>query len=238
MGVLKGLNWLQRRRLNRALLIAVSKGETQQVKWLLDSGASANAEAWRATALGTAGRSPWGNAATVRLLLERGAFINGDPRRRRTQNPLVQASHQSDSDRIRLLITHGANVNALQPGLGTGLTPLQELVKWADLDTLNLLLERGADINKRCATYAKRMRGGFTALHSAASAGRPDVVAFLLEKGADIILSDAQGRTALDSARRTLEQPFFRNKKNETWAEAYRETIALLEKETERCPNH
>jgi ankyrin repeat protein len=239
------LNWFKKRRLNRDLLIAVSGGKTQQVEQLLDAGASANAEGQRRTALSIAGRSPWSNAATVRLLLERGALVNGDPKRR-TEKPLVTASHQSDKERIWLLITNGADVNALQPGIGTGLTPLQELVRWADLETLSLLVERGADINKKCAVYEKRMSGGFTALHSAADAGRPDVVAFLLEKGGDITLSDAQGRSALDYARKTLDQPFFRDKRDEKWAETYRETkaeayqetIALLEKETERCPNH
>jgi len=238
-------NWFQQRRLNRALLVAVSKGETQQVKQLLDAGASANAESQRRTALSIAGRSPWSNAATVRLLLERGAFVNGDPKRR-TEKPLVIASHQSDKERIRLLIASGADVNARQPDMGTGFTPLQELVRWADLETLGLLLGRGADINKKCAVHERRMSGGFTALHLAAGAGRPDVVAFLLEKGVDITLADAQGRSALDYARRTLDQPFFRDERDEKWAEAYRETkveayretIALLEKETERCQNH
>ena len=120
-------NWFQPRRLNRALLVAVSRGETQQVKQLLDAGASANAESQCRTALSIAGRSPWSSAARVRLLLERGAFINGDPKRR-TEKPLVIASHQSDKERIRLLITNGADVNARQPEIGTGFTPLQELV--------------------------------------------------------------------------------------------------------------
>ncbi len=238
-------NWFQPRRLNRALLVAVSRGETQQVKQLLDAGASANAESQRRTALSIAGHSPWSNAAIVRLLLERGAFINGDPKRR-TEKPLVIASHQSDKERIWLLITSGADVNARQPDMGTGLTPLQELVRWADLETLGLLLKRGANINKKCGVHEGRMSGGFTALHTAAGAGRPDVVAFLLENGSDITLTDAQGRSALDYARRALDQPFFRDKRAEKWAEvyretkaeAYRETIALLEKEIKPCPNH
>ena len=190
MGVLKGPNWLQQRHLNRALLAAVSQGETQQVERLLDAGASANAERQRRTALSIAGRSPWSNAATVRLLLERGASVNGDPKRR-TEKPLVIASHSSDKERIWLLITGGADVNDSQPGMGTGFTPLQELVRWADLETLGLLLGRGADINKKCAVHERRMSGGFTALHLAAGAGRPDVVAFLLENGADMTLLDA-----------------------------------------------
>lgn len=239
------LNRFRRHWLNRDLLLTVSKGETEHVRRLLDSGASANAVAHRLTALAIAGRSPWSNAATMRLLLERGALVNGDLKWK-TQSPLGLASHQSDKERIWLLITHGADVNSLQPGMGTGLTPLQELVKWADLETLALLLERGADINKRSVVNDKLKLGGITALHSAAGAGRPDVVSFLLSNGADITLLSVGGKSALDSARKTLDQPFFRDMRDEEWAETYRETkaeayreiIALLEEETDQCQNH
>jgi len=231
------LFWSRKRRLNRDLLRAVSKGETQQVERLLDAGASANARNGRSTALSIAGRSHLGNGATVRLLLERGAFVNGDPKQK-TENPLGLASHSSDDDRIRLLITHGADVNALQPGMGTGLTPLQELAKWAEIDTIALLLQDGAEVNKKSRINAKQMIGGFTALHTAASAGRPDVVRFLLDNGAESTQKDVQGRSALDFARGTLDSPLYRDPRHESGARALRETIALLEKEIERCQNH
>lgn len=231
------LNWFQKRRLNRALLTAVSKGETQQVERLLDAGASANARNGRSTALSIAGRSPLGNGATVHLLLERGAVVNGDLKRV-TENPLVLAAHSSNDERIRLLIMHGADVNALQPDMGTGLTPLQELVKWAEIDTIALLLQHGAEVNKKSRINAKQMIGGFTALHTAASAGRPDVVRFLLDNGAELTQQDVQGRSAIDFARGTLASPLYRDPRHESGAWALRETIALLEKETERCPNH
>ena len=230
-------SWLRKRRLNRALLDAVTEGKTEQVRLLLDQGASANSRVSCESALGLASRSPWGNVATARLLLERGAFVNGDPKRR-TVNPLLRASHSSDEERIKLLIAHGANVNAIQPNLTPGLTPLQELVKWADLETLTLLLEHGADVNTKCGVHKKRMSGGFTALHCAASVGRPDAIAFLLKNGADITLLDAQGRSALDYALKALDQPYFRDSSNEKEAKPYQETIELLEKEFERCPNH
>ena len=231
------LFWSRKRQLNHALLDAVTEGKTEQVRLLLDQGASANSRVSYESALGLAGRSPWSNAATLRLLLERSAFVNGDPKRK-TVNPLLRASHSSDEERIKLLITHGANVNAIQQDLTPGLTPLQELVKWADLETLALLLEHGADVNAKCGIYRKRMSGGFTALHCAASVGRPDAVTFLLKNGADIMLLDAQGKSALDYGRKALDQPYFRDSSNEKEAKVYQETIELLEKECERCPNH
>ncbi len=214
--------WFQKRRLNKALLKAAAQGATEEVRRLLDAGASANAEDRRETALSFAGRSHLGNAATVQLLLERGALVNGDPKRG-TVNPLVRASHQSDAVIIRPLVTRGANVNAVQPGLSPGLMPLQELVKWAELETLALLLEHGADINQ--------MSWGGAALHSATAVGRPDVVAFLLSNGADPALLDARGQTAVDSARTQLAQPYYHHKERQRDVSRFLKTIALLKKE-------
>ena len=217
-------------QLNRDLLDAVGNGQTEKVRLLLDAGADVNANCGYDTALSIAGRRPESNADTVRLLLERGAFVNGDPKRR-TVNPLLRASHQSDPDRIRLLVTYGSDVNVVQPGITPGFTPLQELARWADLETLALLLKYGADINQKCPVYKRRMSGGSTALHLAANAGRADIVAFFLSKGADIAVLDARGRSPLDYAREALDQPFYDNDEHQYEAQSYRDTIALLEKE-------
>lgn len=73
------LNWLMRSRLNRKLLQAVDKGDAETVSRLLGQGADVNANDGYDSALSRAGRSPDSNAATLRLLLEWGANINGAP---------------------------------------------------------------------------------------------------------------------------------------------------------------
>jgi ankyrin repeat protein len=72
---------------------------------------------------------------------------------------------------------------------------------------MNLLLERGADVNDRVTgtkTYSLRISRapssteGMTALHVAAQRGRIDVVRYLLEKGAKADLADSEGRKPID----------------------------------------
>ena len=57
------------------------------------------------------------------------------------------------------------------------------------VDTVTLLLDRGADINVKD-------NDGRTALITAASGGMTDVVRVLLQRGADMDVEDHLGRTA------------------------------------------
>jgi hypothetical protein len=77
---------------------------------------------------------------------------------------------------------------------------------------VDLLLDSGANINAQVtgsrnksgtimAYVAGRDQEGKTALMSAAESGNPQVVQHLLERGADPMLKDAEGKTALDFAK-------------------------------------
>jgi len=57
------------------------------------------------------------------------------------------------------------------------------------METVQLLLDNGAQINTKTAT-------GATALFAAASRGHCQVVNLLLEKGADPMIRDSQDKTA------------------------------------------
>jgi ankyrin repeat protein len=72
---------------------------------------------------------------------------------------------------------------------------------------LDLLLQHGADVNTQVTgTQTRSMRiarspstnEGMTALHVGAQAGRADLVRYLLEKGANPALVDANGRKPID----------------------------------------
>jgi ankyrin repeat protein len=121
--------------------------------------------------------------------------------------PLMRAARKGDLASMRMLLDHGASVDART---GRGATALLYLagfggqIRFSEYDThratdaefvegVKLVLAHGAAIDAVDET-------GQTALHLAvASRGLP-VVAYLLERGARADLKDAQGRAPLDVA--------------------------------------
>jgi Ankyrin repeats (many copies) len=89
---------------------------------------------------------------------------------------------------VRLFLDQGAGVGALNRSGGT---PLHDAALSGNTDVINLLLDRGANVD------VKERDSGATALMMAASIGRTDAVALLLRRGADPALRDHAGRTAL-----------------------------------------
>ena len=61
-------------------------------------------------------------------------------------------------------------------------------------DVIRLLLQNGADVNKRC--------WGFTSVHQAARMNHTEVIAMLIEYGASINITSNYGDTPIDLARR------------------------------------
>lgn len=93
---------------------------------------------------------------------------------------LQLAARNCHVDVMKLLIDHGANVNAM-PANPRGRTALQVVSGCGDLDAMNFLLSRGADVNG-----APGSSGGMTALQAAAEGGFADAINLLLAHGADV----------------------------------------------------
>ncbi|MBN1472739.1 MAG: ankyrin repeat domain-containing protein [Syntrophaceae bacterium] len=89
---------------------------------------------------------------------------------------------------VTLLINHGTDIRGAECG---GTSPLHATMKTEFLDTAELLLKHGADINNQSSM------GKLTPLHYAVSNGEVQAVRWLLEHGADINLQDADGGTAI-----------------------------------------
>ncbi len=119
--------------------------------------------------------------------------------------PLLRAAKAGDVAAVKLLLAHGAKTDI---GNVTGITPLMAAAGNASskidtrgryktpaqaIETIELLVKAGADVNQRDA-------GGQTALFGAAMWGWNDVIHRLLAHGAAVDAKDARGRNAADAA--------------------------------------
>jgi ankyrin repeat protein len=165
----------------------------------------------RARAAARSGATPLWYCARSRLPLANGRFRRGVLecagtllRAGASPNPVVaeggpalfQAlAHARNPELAELLLEAGA-----QPGDGG--TPVHVHTHFPHLlEALDWLIERGTNLDAQADPDAS------TALHMAVRNGYLRVIRFLLERGADPGLKDANGRTALDLAREQGRAP-------------------------------
>ncbi len=200
------------------LINAVQRGDLPEINKILDEGTSdINVEIMGQTPLLAAIRR--GEPDVVKLLLERGANPNHETRQGRTPQgeiigriwptpPMVNIfgiggvcrtarfgkplTAEPLDDRtaaiLKLLLKHGADPN------GCGLT-LMPAALHGQIDLLRLLVEKGADVNKKWPD-------GSTAILWAAVGGRDDVVQLLKDHGAVRTL----GQAAMIGDRKQVER--------------------------------
>ena len=101
---------------------------------------------------------------------------------------LIDAINKGTLEDVGRLIDEGAEVNGEN---AYGLTPLYFAILEAKIDVAELLLERGADVNRPAH------RSGRRPLYFAADAGHEEIVEALLHAGAAINAVDQYGGTAL-----------------------------------------
>jgi uncharacterized protein len=154
------------------------------------SDAAFTEEEWRATPLWCAiGRGR--NHALARHLLELGC----DP-----EHCLWAAQFARDPDAIRLLVAHGAKVDAMhEEG-----TPFITAIKWSHFEEAEVFLELGANVDAKD-------RDGLTALHLMLKKGSDAAhFAMLIRHGARGDIPDPRGQTAAEIMRRKKDPEFRR----------------------------
>ena len=150
------------------------------------------------------------HAGAVERLLQAGA--DPDRRLRAGETPLMRCAHTGDPVAVRALVAAGADLDATEPEKGQ--TALMRAVAMGHPDLTRTLLEAGAAIDARTFTV-QQLRGtaelsttspqgstyfdagGFTALLFAARHGEIASARWLLDAGADINDTSADGNSAL-----------------------------------------
>ncbi len=146
---------------------------------------SASPENQRATALFAAIRS--GKRSVVADMLADSTLESVTDKHGST--PLLHAALLADAPMMRVLVEHGADVNAANQD---GITPLM----WAagELDKVRLLLDKGAKAD------ARSVLGPTPLLFAATYAGNAEVARLLIKNGASVADKDLFQETALTSA--------------------------------------
>lgn len=98
-----------------------------------------------------------------------------------------------DQDMLELLVENGADLFYSDD---EGVSIFDFAVTYNNLYMINLLLEKGKDIND------VTRKSGFTPLMAAVCYGRYDIFRILLEAGADLNAVERKGMTALDFAKK------------------------------------
>ncbi|HOX05217.1 MAG TPA: ankyrin repeat domain-containing protein [Planctomycetota bacterium] len=188
--------------------LAASHGHPSVVKLLLERGGDPNERCDKVSLLHEAARG--GNKQVVEIVLAAGA----DPNVRNSWDgtPLHYAARDGKdcADVVGLLLDKGAEVNAKTDD---GLTALHYAAMTHSVEVTKVLLARGAQPN---TAVASKGREGMSPLHYAVNfvpvrhshtdvdyePHHAEIVAALLDKGADINARTSKGETALDLARR------------------------------------
>ncbi|KAL3428744.1 ankyrin repeat-containing domain protein [Aspergillus tetrazonus] len=130
----------------------------------------------------------------VRFCLEHGADLNTSLVKEHL-SALACAVHTGNIELVDLLLAHGARLK--------GSNAIVRVAINEDLEMVEYLLSRGADINKigiKGPSGAEAYSDMESPLHQAAVEGYTEMALFLIEAGADVYLKDLLGRTAEDLA--------------------------------------
>jgi uncharacterized protein len=171
---------------SNSLFAAVKNNDIKELRSLLHQGADANAcDDDSDNVLMYA--AIYSSIDVMQMLLENGS--KPDVRNRLGETALMWSAH--DPDKIKLLLQHGADINAKAKSGNTIL--LIACVGYGKYDIIKMLLDKGAD------PLTKNVKKE-TALMRASIFGDTATISLLLSKSIDVNAQDQDGNTALINA--------------------------------------
>lgn len=131
----------------------------------------------------------------INFFIEKGADINAKNDTEWIGTPLHYSIFHDEIEIARLLLIHGADINATNT---LSETPLLSAISWGKVDFINLLLDSNADIN------AKNDRG-ISPIHYAASRSTFEIFNLLLNNGANLNAKTNDNQTLLHFASQSSD---------------------------------
>ncbi len=183
-----------RKREQEALRCAIKQNDHTAIKKLIESGANVNSPTVGGiTPLMVA--SSYGNPEILQTLLTAGADVSARDDSEFTA--LLWASHKEQQHVIEMLLKAGANVNEESR---QSISALINSAASGFADNVDTLLKWGAEVNRQTAEGPIDGLNQVTALIAAVKGGHSDIVNALLNSGADVKVTDNNGKTALEIA--------------------------------------
>ncbi|MEK7207422.1 MAG: ankyrin repeat domain-containing protein [Pseudomonadota bacterium] len=188
----------------KAFLKAIREKNTQMVKLLIEDGVDVNSSDNQFTALSLAARL--GNIEIAKILLAHGAKVSDTPTH--TIPPVIAAADYKDLGMLKLMVTHGADVNTKLGNIdilrksdttGPGTTALMVAVHAMDPRPANVdfLLSKGTDPNTV-------NQAGLTALHIAIRVGGQAMQRHSLDRRPEVLRQEQERRRQYLHIIRTL----------------------------------
>ncbi|MEP6732987.1 MAG: ankyrin repeat domain-containing protein [bacterium] len=200
--------------------------EPEVVRFLLEHGADPNVAGIYSGETALLGAARYGHTKVVDLLLAHGADVSVVDTRTHwsvldyavcgvhvpTLRSLLAAGARPRLERlnfsiqggaaarevIRLLVENGADINAID---GWGRTPLMWAAEHAEVDTVRLMMDLGADVKRVSEPNSNGWQSYETALGAARKANRKEVAALLQAAGAKV---DPRSESLLDRLKNLL----------------------------------
>lgn len=122
----------------------------------------------------------------VEELLQQGAVVDSEA----VCNAMIECPSMVES-----LIIACDDINSVRRGM---MSPLITAIYYGEFDSVKLLIEHGADINK---LYANEDGYAEAAIHVAAYSASEDILQYLIEHGADLNLTNSEGDKAYEIAK-------------------------------------